>query len=118
MADSYYEDQPQSAITQDSANSEPYYPGQPDSTVNGTVNGEGAISPEDSYTNGGEVKQEVKQEPPTPARKTLASWVGFSNYPNQVHRRSQRYVAFHLTSDALVAFCTTSQCILDTYPLR
>ncbi|KAK1922612.1 putative Septin ring protein [Papiliotrema laurentii] len=97
MADSYYEDQPQSAITQDSADSEPYYPGQPDSTVNGTVNGEGAISPEDSYTNGGEVKQEVKQEPPTPARKTLASWVGFSNYPNQVHRRSQRR-GFHFVA--------------------
>jgi septin 7 len=27
---------------------------------------------------------------PTLVRKTLASWVGFSNLPNQVHRRSVR----------------------------
>lgn len=33
---------------------------------------------------------------PTPVvvRKTLSSWVGFSNLPNQVHRRSVRYVPF------------------------
>lgn len=40
-------------------------------SLNGAANGNGAASP-------------------AVIRKTLASWVGFSNLPNQVHRRSVR----------------------------
>ena len=94
MADSYYENQSHSAASQRSGSPAPYSEYQ-----NGSVN-ERAHSPNaPSYnTMATDIKPDIKPDIKSNVtgsgspliRKTLASWVGFSNLPNQVHRRSVR----------------------------
>lgn len=48
----------------------------------------GAVSPPPAHGNG--LNGLNGSAVPAVVRKTLASWVGFSNLPNQVHRRSVR----------------------------
>lgn len=52
-------------------------------SLNGNGNGNGGVKVEEGLMNG-QAKAAI--------RKKLASWVGFSNLPNQVHRRSVRSV--------------------------
>jgi len=104
MADSYYEGQTHSATSGGSVSPSPYsneY--QPNG---GAGAAERAISPNTSYGNGVDVKPNIDAYGHGDARsaagngasgaaaavvkKRLASWVGFSNLPNQVHRRSVR----------------------------
>jgi septin 7 len=103
MADSYYENaQPRDSrdTTRDSVQSNgDQYQQQYDQSTHGrstsaesngaghyaSGNGNGATPVKSEYGAGGgssAVKQSVK--------KALTSWVGFSNLPNQVHRRSVR----------------------------
>lgn len=102
MADSYYENQPHSATTGGSHSPGPYSGQEHHSNhLNGTNGSEydgRATSPaHTTYGNQsiGDVKPNItggtSTAPGAPlVRKTLASWVGFSNLPNQVHRRSVR----------------------------
>lgn len=104
MADSYYEGQPQSATSGRSASPGPY--SNEYQSNGGAGAAERAVSPNASYGNGGDVKPNIDAYGHGDARSTaangaagaaaavvkkrLASWVGFSNLPNQVHRRSVR----------------------------
>ena len=82
MADNYYE--PSNGVAEPISQHEDAAPvdnGYPVDAANGApvpTNGHGA--------NGGLNGAAA----PALVRKTLASWVGFSNLPNQVHRRSVR----------------------------
>ena len=84
MADSYYDNPPHSATTGGSVSPNGAY-GHDGRTSSMTPNGRGA-TPSNSYPNGGG----AASTPNPIVRKKLASWVGFSNLPNQVHRRSVR----------------------------
>lgn len=50
----------------------------------------GHVSPAPASTNGDAIPANGAAAGLNVIRKTLASWVGFSNLPNQVHRRSVR----------------------------
>lgn len=80
MADSYYENQTHSPSPQgeqySNDNSERIA-----SPSGGVVSSEGYLANRDAQPTPAAV---------APARKKLSSWVGFSNLPNQVHRRSVR----------------------------
>ena len=104
MSDQYYDDQPSPSSPSHDVPS-PISQNNGLGHMNGAPTSAGAPAQYDQYSSSG-VKHEygngngnVKQEPydspvkPTPmqaARKSLASWVGFSNLPNQVHRRANK----------------------------
>ncbi|KIR35322.1 septin ring protein [Cryptococcus deuterogattii MMRL2647] len=83
MADSYYDNQTHSP----SPNGEQYSNGETHPSERIASPNGGGVSPNGYPADGG-----VESAPATvaPARKKLSSWVGFSNLPNQVHRRSVR----------------------------
>ena len=85
MTDSYYEP------NQAAGSEGPYAQGTGvDGHLESGMNGSRGVSPQQGYANGtGNSGQGVNGQPPV-IRKKLASWVGFSNLPNQVHRRSVR----------------------------
>ncbi|WWD21388.1 hypothetical protein CI109_105873 [Kwoniella shandongensis] len=105
MADGYYEHPPHPP-TSNGGSISPNGTGFPDTTARSTmtspnghsVDGGRAITPNSAaysngtgYANGGQnglTSSQAASAPP--ARKKLASWVGFSNLPNQVHRKSVR----------------------------
>lgn len=71
-------------------------PGTTSNGVNGNNSAATSAGAPAQYTPQIQVKQEYESPAkPTPmqaARKQLASWVGFSNLPNQVHRRANKWV--------------------------
>lgn len=83
MADSYYENQTHSP----SPNGEQHSNGETYPSARIASPDGGGVSPNGYPADGG-----VGSTPAAaaPARKKLSSWVGFSNLPNQVHRRSVR----------------------------
>ncbi len=85
MIDSYYESQPNSGTNGGSISPNGGYGADGRSSI-ATPNGR-AITPNSGFQNGGGGNE---GDQPSVNRKKLASWVGFSNLPNQVHRRSMR----------------------------
>lgn len=83
MADSYYENQSHSPSPQGEqySNDKIHHSERIASPNGGGVSTEGYLANKNT---------EPTPMAAAPARKKLSSWVGFSNLPNQVHRRSVR----------------------------
>lgn len=102
MSDQYYDNQPSPSSPSHDAPS-PIAHSNGVGHMHGAPTSAGAPAQYDQYGSSGvkqeygdvQVKQEgydspVKATPMQAARKSLASWVGFSNLPNQVHRRANK----------------------------
>ena len=94
MTDSYYEPHAQSTHynAPNSAHSDGSFPPNVQESYDPSSHAFGAGG-QMQYTNGATAPASGAGGAGTPnpvVRKKLASWVGFSNLPNQVHRRSVR----------------------------
>lgn len=100
MADSYYDNQTHSP----SPNGEQYSNGETHPSERIASPNGGGVSPNGYPADGG-----VESAPAAvaPARKKLSSWVGFSNLPNQVHRRSVRWVRCDKLGGRYACFATS-----------